>query len=105
MNTKHCAPLASLALAITAFLVWWIYFKTTGTTDARWERYEVHGREVSAYLEGIRSAEIVADEPIAEKVSAEVWGDAMADMLAEIKQGHIAQGLADGILLAVGSEQ
>ncbi len=42
-------------------------------------------------------AEIVADEPIAEKVSAEVWGDAMADMLAEIKQGHIAQGLAAGI--------
>ncbi|MXP43136.1 TPM domain-containing protein [Allopontixanthobacter sediminis] len=42
-------------------------------------------------------AEIVADEPIAVKVPAEVWGEAMADMLAEIRQGHIAQGIAAGI--------
>ncbi len=42
-------------------------------------------------------AEIVADAPIATKVSADVWGEAMADMLGEIKQGHIAQGLALGI--------
>lgn len=42
-------------------------------------------------------AEIVADEPIALKVPAEVWGEAMADMLGEIKQGHIAQGLAAGV--------
>lgn len=42
-------------------------------------------------------AEIVADEPIAEKVSAEVWGDAMADMLVEIKQGRIAHGMAAGV--------
>lgn len=42
-------------------------------------------------------AEIVADEPIAEKVPAEVWGEAMADMLAEIKQGKIAEGMAAGV--------
>ena len=42
-------------------------------------------------------AEIVADEPIAAHVPAEVWGEAMADMLVEIKQGHIAEGLAAGI--------
>ena len=42
-------------------------------------------------------AEIVADEPIAEKVSAEVWGEAMADMLIGIKQGRIAEGLAAGV--------
>lgn len=42
-------------------------------------------------------AEIVADEAIAGKVSAEVWGKAMADMLAEIRQGHVAQGLAAGV--------
>jgi len=42
-------------------------------------------------------AEIVADEPIAEIVSAEVWGEAMADMLVEIKQGHIAKGMAAGV--------
>ncbi|MFN2101226.1 TPM domain-containing protein [Altererythrobacter sp. MF3-039] len=42
-------------------------------------------------------AEIVADEPIAEKVNAEVWGEAMVDMLVEIKQGRIAEGLAAGV--------
>ncbi len=42
-------------------------------------------------------AEIVADEPIANKVDAEVWGEAMADMLAEIKQGNIAEGIAAGV--------
>ncbi len=42
-------------------------------------------------------AEIVADEPIAEKVPAEVWGEAMADMLAEISEGRLAEGLAAGV--------
>jgi len=42
-------------------------------------------------------AEIVADEPIAELVSAEVWGEAMADMLVEIRKGNIADGLVAGI--------
>lgn len=42
-------------------------------------------------------AEIVADEAIATRVDAEVWGKAMADMLAEIKIGHVAEGLAAGI--------
>ncbi|MFA6219486.1 MAG: hypothetical protein WC692_06870 [Erythrobacter sp.] len=42
-------------------------------------------------------AEIVADIPIAEKVPAEVWGEAMADMLAEIRTGHLAEGLAAGV--------
>lgn len=42
-------------------------------------------------------AEIVADEPIATKVPAEVWGEAMADMISEIRQGHLAEGLAAGI--------
>ena len=42
-------------------------------------------------------AEIVADDSIAEKVSAEVWGEAMADMLDEIKNGKIAEGMAVGV--------
>lgn len=42
-------------------------------------------------------AEIVADESIATKVPAEVWGEAMDDMLAEIRKGRIAEGLAAGI--------
>jgi putative membrane protein len=42
-------------------------------------------------------AEIVADESIASKVPAEVWGEAMGDMLSEIRKGAIAEGLALGI--------
>ncbi|BDI61634.1 TPM domain-containing protein [Qipengyuania nanhaisediminis] len=42
-------------------------------------------------------AEIVADRPIAEKVAPEVWGEAMGDMLAEIKRGLIAEGMAAGV--------
>lgn len=41
-----------------------------------------------------RRAEIVADEAIASKVEAEVWGKAMADMITHIKAGDIAAGLA-----------
>ena len=42
-------------------------------------------------------AEIVADEAIAKLVSAEVWGEAMADMLKDIRQGRIAEGLVAGV--------
>lgn len=42
-------------------------------------------------------AEIVADEPIAKLVPAEVWGEAMADMLIEIRRGAIAEGMAAGV--------
>lgn len=42
-------------------------------------------------------AEIVADESIAAKVPAEVWGEAMSDMLAHIRKGEVAEGLAVGI--------
>ena len=31
------------------------------TTDARLERYEIHGRDISAYLEGISTCELVCD--------------------------------------------
>ena len=58
-----------------------------------------HGRTgVMVYL-SMREhrAEIVADEAIASRVDADVWGKAMADMLAEIRQGHIGEGLAAGV--------
>lgn len=42
-------------------------------------------------------AEIVADAAIASKVSAEVWGEAMADMLQHIRAGRIADGLVAGV--------
>ena len=58
-----------------------------------------HGRTgVMLYL-SMREhrAEIVADAPIAELVPAEVWGEAMADMLSEIRKGCIAEGIAAGV--------
>lgn len=42
-------------------------------------------------------AEIVADESIAAIVPPEVWGEAMGDMLALIRKGQVAEGLAIGI--------
>jgi len=42
-------------------------------------------------------AEIFADEAIASKVAPEVWGDAMAAMLAHIKDGRIGAGMAAAV--------
>jgi putative membrane protein len=42
-------------------------------------------------------AEIVADEAISGKVAPEVWGVAMADMLAEIRHGRLGHGIAAGV--------
>ena len=42
-------------------------------------------------------ADILADSTIAEKVPSEVWGEAMAAMLVELRQGR----LADGMIAAV----
>jgi putative membrane protein len=44
-----------------------------------------------------RRAEIVADQAISSKVPAEVWGDAMAAMLTELKAGHLADGLVAAV--------
>ena len=42
-------------------------------------------------------AEIVADEAIVGRVAPEVWGEAMAAMLAEIRQAHIGAGMAAAV--------
>lgn len=44
-----------------------------------------------------RRAEILADAAIAAKVAPAVWGDAMHAMLAEIRAGRIAAGLAAAV--------
>jgi len=44
-----------------------------------------------------RRAEIVADEAIASKVAPEVWGEAMAAMLAELKRGHCGAGVVAAV--------
>ena len=42
-------------------------------------------------------AEIVADEAIASKVSAEVWGDAMLALIREIRAGRPGEGMAQAV--------
>ena len=42
-------------------------------------------------------AEIIADESIHSKVAAEVWGDAMAALVAEVKQGRPGEGMAEAV--------
>lgn len=44
-----------------------------------------------------RRAEIVADEAITGKVAPEVWGEAMAAMLLELKRGHCGAGIVAAV--------
>ena len=46
-----------------------------------------------------RRAEIVADEAIHAKVAPEIWGDAMAALLAEVKAGRPADGMVRAVEL------
>ncbi|RYD92040.1 MAG: hypothetical protein EOP61_26375 [Sphingomonadales bacterium] len=42
-------------------------------------------------------AEIIADESIHSKVAPDVWGAAMAALLAKVKQGKPGEGMADAV--------
>ena len=58
-----------------------------------------HGRTgILVYLSlDEHRAEIVADEAIASRVDAEVWGDAMAALLGHISQGRLGDGMAAAV--------
>ncbi|MEO6093761.1 MAG: hypothetical protein ABIT04_09090 [Novosphingobium sp.] len=58
-----------------------------------------HGRTgILIYLSAREHrAEIVADAAIAGKVPAEVWGEAMAAMLAHLREGRVADGMCAAI--------
>lgn len=58
-----------------------------------------HGRTgILIYLSmAEHRAEIVADEAIASKVAPEVWGEAMAAMLAYLREGRLAEGMVAAI--------
>ncbi|MGB3806082.1 MAG: hypothetical protein WA936_02675 [Erythrobacter sp.] len=109
----------TIALGLLAFAIAWLAqqwdplrfalvptpVKTARAHEAAVRHFKVgaerrtHGRTgVLIYLSmQEHRAEIVADRPIAEKVEPEVWGEAMGDMLAEIKDGQVAQGMATGV--------
>ncbi|PXW78522.1 putative membrane protein [Blastomonas natatoria] len=42
-------------------------------------------------------AEIVADSAIAAKVSPDIWGEAMADMIVELRAGRAGEGMAAAV--------
>jgi len=44
-----------------------------------------------------RRAEIVADAAIHSKVAPEIWGDAMAALVARVKQGRPGEGMAEAV--------
>ena len=109
----------TIALGLIAFLAMWAVqsidavrfalipapLKTTRAHDRAVQHFKVgaesrtHGRTgILIYLSmAEHRAEIVADRPIAEKVDAQVWGEAMGDMLAEIREGRVAEGMAAGV--------
>lgn len=109
----------TIALGLIAYLVSTLIFlsdairfalipaptKTTRVHDQAVKHFKVGAERRTRGKTGVliylsmreHRAEIVADDSIAEKVSAEVWGEAMADMLVEIKAGKIAEGMAVGV--------
>jgi putative membrane protein len=68
--------------------------RATGFFKVGAER-RTHGRTGILIYLSMREhrAEIVADQAIAEKVDAEIWGHAMESMLREIRQGRVADGM------------
>ena len=44
-----------------------------------------------------RRAEIVADRAIVEKVEPDVWGEAMAVLVDEVKQGRPGEGMVQAV--------
>lgn len=46
---------------------------------------------------GEHRAEIIGDEAITSVTSPETWGEAMADLIAHVKQGRVADGMAAAI--------
>jgi putative membrane protein len=114
--TRPMAMLYILAKLIGAFLVVrfalaWMPLRmalTPGRTKSR----RVHRRAVELFRAGCelktrgrtgvllylslaeRRAEIVADKAIADQVAPEVWGEAMAALVEEVKAGRPGQGMA-----------
>ncbi|OYX66853.1 MAG: hypothetical protein B7Y88_03200 [Sphingomonadales bacterium 32-64-17] len=102
---KFAAVWAILQIDALKFLLVPGPLKRARVRDAAVRHFKVgaesrtHGRTgVMLYLSmQEHRAEIVADSAIAELVPAEVWGEAMADMLAEVRKGCLADGIAAGV--------
>lgn len=79
--------------------------KSARTRDAAMRLFKVGAESLTRGHTGVllylsmreHRAEIVADDFIANVVDADVWGEAMADMLGEISKGRVADGLVAGV--------
>ena len=115
---------AVLTFAITRLALQWIPLRlalTPGIVKSRRvrrravryfkagaERRTVGRTGILIYLSlAERRAEIVADEAIHALVPEELWGEAMVDMLSEVREGRIADGMIAAIrdVGAILSEQ
>lgn len=105
--------------AITVFvLVWWLvsatalrvvltpgFVRQKRVRDKAIELFKVGAERRTMGLTGIliylsmaeHRAEIVADEAIAQVTEPETWGEAMAALIIEVKQGHPGQGMANAV--------
>ena len=62
------------------------------------ERRTVGRTGILIYLSmGERRAEIIGDEAITKVTTPETWGEAMADLIAEVKKGRPAEGIVAAI--------
>ena len=117
-KTRELLGIAT-ALAIVTFLAAWLIqlwqplkfwlvpppIKTARALGRAIDLFKVgaerrtHGRTGILIYLSMREhrAEIVADEAIASRVATETWGEAMAAMLVEIKQGRLADGMIAGV--------
>ncbi|MFL6843685.1 MAG: TPM domain-containing protein [Allosphingosinicella sp.] len=102
-----------------AFLIVWLLFKWSklrmALTPGRTKTRRVRRRAVELFRAGTeqrtrgrtgillylslleRRAEIVADEAIHSRVEAEVWGEAMAALVAGVKAGRPGEGMAQAV--------
>ena len=72
--------------------------RAIATFKAGAERRTIGRTGILIYLSlGERRAEIVADEAILKVTTPDTWGEAMAALLIEVKQGRIAEGMVAAI--------
>jgi putative membrane protein len=111
--------LALFVLQVLAFLLVRLLLASTplrlALTPGRTKSRRVHRRAVELFRTGCelktrgrtgiliylslaeRRAEILADKAIADKVEPEVWGEAMAHLVDEVKAGRPGAGLAKAV--------
>ncbi len=108
------AMIAAMKFAGTWLLLLWRPLRLA-LTPSQVRHHRVHARALTLFRVGAERrttghtgiliylslaehrAEIIADQAIASRVSPEIWGDALAAMLAHIHDGRMADGLVSAV--------